>query len=239
MQTKQGSALQSLRSVQAFLDANATALAGVVASGARKRLDDLVASLDGHADTQSTGVLAAQGATQDHQALRAALVRDHMAPIARIAAAELPNSPGIEPLRMPKGRPSVERLKALAVGMATAAEPYAAVFTAAGLPDDFVAQLTAAADAMLQTVGKRRQSRVVVAGATSGLRTKLSSGRKLVHVLDALVKRALANDPDLLREWNVAKRVQLVPGGQPAAASPAPAPAPAPTPAPAPVPAAA
>ena len=36
--------------------------------------------------------LAAQGATQKKAALRAALLRDHMAPIARIAAAELPAS---------------------------------------------------------------------------------------------------------------------------------------------------
>lgn len=230
MQTKQGSTLKSLRSVQTFLDENAAALAGGIGAGARKRLDDFVVSLDGHADVQSASVLKAQGATQDHQALRLALLRDHMAPIAKIAAAELPNSPGVEPLRMPKGRPSAERLKALAVGMATAALPYASVFTAFGLTDDFTEQLATAANAMLQSAGNRTRSIQARAAATSQLRLTLSAGRKIVHVLDTMVKRALTGNPGLLEAWNNAKRVQLLTGDHTATASPTP---PGPVPAPA------
>jgi hypothetical protein len=227
MRTSQGSGLQSLRAVQAFLDANAAVLGTIPTSGARKRLDDIVTALDAHADTQSGSSLAAKGATQKQYALRLTLLRDHMAPIAKIAAAELPDTPEMQPLRMPRGRPSAERLKALAYGMATAATPWADTFVNAGLPEDFIAQLTAAADAMLGTVGDRRQSRATRAAATKGLKTLLSKGRKVVHVLDAMVKRALAKDAPRLTAWNTAKRVQLVPGGGQTAPAPQPPAAPA------------
>lgn len=228
MRTVQGSAFRALRAVQAFLDANATALAGVVSSGARKRLDDVIVALDGHAGLQSGSNLAARSATQTQRALREALLRDHMAPIAKIAASELPDSPELEPLRLPLGDPSPERLWALATGMAAAAAQHADVFTTAGLPPDFAAQLNTAADAMLASVDQREQSRATRIGATQGIKTLLSTGRKIVHALDALVKSVLKSDPPLLAAWLVAKRVKLVPGGQPASDPTPPAPTPPP-----------
>src|SRR4051812_46612506 len=108
MQNRQGNLLQSLQAVQAFFDANAARLDGVVKTGARKQLDAAVASLSGHVVNQTGSHLAAKGATQKHKALRTVLLRDHMAPIARIAAADLPPLPAISPLRMPRGRPSIE-----------------------------------------------------------------------------------------------------------------------------------
>jgi hypothetical protein len=181
--------------------------------------------------------------------MRQALLRDHMAKIARIAAADLPNVPELEPLRMPRGKPTVEKLAALA-GMAKTAEPYADVFVAAGLPNDFIAQLTTATDAMTNAIGERTSSRGRRSGATVGLKQKLSAGRRIVHVLDAFVKSALKDDPALVRNWNLVKRVPRPTGraasatpptpATPGQASPAPTPAPpaAPGTAPAPVPAA-
>ena len=130
MQTAQGNMLQSLRAVHAFLDENAAKLTGVVNTGARQKLDDAIAQLSTHASDQTGHYLAAQGATQKKAALRAALLRDHMAPIARIAAAELPASPEIEPLKMPRGRPATETLASLAYGMAQAATPFSAALVA-------------------------------------------------------------------------------------------------------------
>jgi hypothetical protein len=229
MQTMQGSTLQSLVAVQTFLDANADSLGTVVTSGARKKLDDLVLQLSGHAAVQTGSAFAAQGATQKHKLLRQALLRDHMAPIARIAAAELPATPEVEPLKMPRGDPSVARLSAIVAGMAKAAAPFTDVFVGAGLPADFIAQLTAASDAVVKSVRDRLQTKGVRRGATNGLKTMLSDGRKIVHVLDAFVKTALKDDPTRLANWNVVKRVQRV--GR-SGATPTPSPTPAPTPAP-------
>jgi hypothetical protein len=228
MQTLQGNMLQSLRAVDAFLNENATTLAGVVNTGMRQRLADAIAQLSTHVSNQTGHTLAAEGATQKKAVLRAALLRDHMAPIARIAAADLPASPAIEPLKMPRGVPATETLAALAYGMAQAAAPYSAEFVAAGLPQDFIAQLTAATDALTSAVTDQTQSRGKRGGATAGLKNKLSAGRKIVHVLDAFVKTALQDDSSLLGNWNLVKRVQR-PTGRSGPQTPAPAPTPAPT----------
>lgn len=247
MRTVQGSMLQSLRTVDAFLEEHADKLAGVVSSGSRQKLNDAIAELQSHAAEQTGSGLASQGATRKQLALRKALLRDHMAPIARIAKADLPQTPEIEPLRMPKGRPSIEKLAAAAYGMANAAAPFIGVFTTAGLPADFIAQLGNAADALVLSLSERSQSRGRQSGATKGLKSMLSAGRRIVHVLDAFVKSALKDDPALLANWNSVKRVQLVavrpatptppaPPAPPAPSDPAPIPTPTPAPVPAPAP---
>ena len=219
MQTNQGRTLESLRAVQAFLTTHAVRLAAVVNSGQCRKLDAIVADIDGHVRAQSGNDLAAQSATQRHRSLREVLIRDHMAPIAKIAAAELSNSPELQPFRIPRGQPSAERLRALALGMAEAARPFSEVFTSSGLPDDFIAQCVAAADAMVAAIGARKGNRVARGEATAGLKANLSQGRKTVHALDALVKKALQGDRPLLAAWNIAKRVERVataPGTTPA-----------------------
>ncbi len=242
MQTKQGKMLESLRSVEQFLDANADKLATVVNTGARQRLTAAIAALSTHVSEQTGSNLAAQGATQKKEALRQSLLRDHMAPIARIAAADIPNLPELSPLRMPRGKPTAEKLAGFAYGMGAAATPFTDTFTTAGLPADFIAQLNAAADAVVGVVANRTNSRGKRRGATDGLKAKLTEGRKVVHILDALVRSALKDDPALLGNWNLVKRVtKTAPNrvASPPAATPSPAPPPAPatTPSPAPTPA--
>jgi aminopeptidase N len=70
MQTAQGNMLQSLRTVQAFLDDNAAKLPDVVKTDARQRLDDAVLELSGHASDQTGSALASQGATLKQRTLR-------------------------------------------------------------------------------------------------------------------------------------------------------------------------
>jgi hypothetical protein len=239
MQSDQGRILQSLRDVQTFLETYAGKLGDVVNTGARKSLDDMIAELANHVTDQTSSFIGAKSATQQQAALRQVLLRDHMAPIARIARASLPNTPAVAPLRMPKGAPGIEKLAAAAYGMAKAAAPFTATFTAAGLPADFVERLNQAADAMIAAVGDRSQKRGARRGATTGLKTTLSKGRKIVGVLDAFVHTALKDDPSLLSNWNGIKRVSITTGGKQTSAADAPAtPASTPsTPAPASAPA--
>lgn len=210
MQSRQGNRLQSLRAVEEFLSANAAVLDEVVNTGTRKQLAAMLAALDIIVTEQAGSSVIAQGGTRRYRALRQALVRDHMAPIARIARAELPATPGMDALRMPKHNWSAERLAAAAHGMAQAAAPFAADFVTAGLRGDFIARLTAAADAMVQSLSDRAQTRGRLTGATKGLATSLASARKLVDVIDALVRSALLDDPALLASWKHVKRVRRV-----------------------------
>jgi hypothetical protein len=76
------------------------------------------------------------------------------------------------------------------------------------------------------------QTKGTLGGATQGLKTMLSRGRRIVHVLDAFVTTALQDDPVTLASWNIVKRVQLTARpGTVAPATPASTPTPASSPA--------
>jgi hypothetical protein len=135
-----------------------------------------------------------------------------MRPIARIAAAELDSEPGLEVFRMPRGTPTAAVLHATAMGMAEAAEPHASIFIDAGLPTDFLTSFRAAADAMLGSLGSRRQQQGSRCGATTGLKETIRSARKIVDVLDAFVSVALKDDAALLANWKSVKRPPAKPG---------------------------
>lgn len=210
MQTKQGAVLESLRAVNVFLNENADQLGDVVHTGVRRKLADALAELDTHATDQTASSFVVQGATKRKYELARRLRRRHLTPIARIARVELPHTPELEPLKMPKGRPTPERLVAHAEGMAQAAAPFAETFIAAGLPSDFIARLSAASGELRAVVTDRTQNRGKQSGATTGLKLQLSSARKLVHVLDAFVQTALEDNESLLANWNVVKRVRRI-----------------------------
>ena len=210
MQTRQGVVLESLRSVEKFLDDNAERLADVVDTGARRKLDELLAELATHATDQVGDNLGSQGAMKMTRMLKRRLRRWHMRPIARIARSDLPVTSAVEPLKMPKGKPTAERLVAYAEGMAQAAAPFSDTFVSAGLPSDFIARLKAATNALRAAVNDRLQHRGRQVGATTGLKQKLSSARKLVHVLDVFVETALDGDDALLAGWNMVKRVRKI-----------------------------
>ncbi|MES2177984.1 MAG: hypothetical protein V4550_08950 [Gemmatimonadota bacterium] len=225
MQTTQGNMLLSLENVKTFTRDNADALGGVVTTGVLTMLGDSITELSDHASVQNGETRAAKGAIARRHALRAALLRDHMTPIARIARLELAGTPELVSLSYPKGKPTVERLAALANGMAHAAEPYADVFIHAGMKPDFIQALRTAADDMVQALKDRTQSKGKVRTATSALRSKLIRARKVVHVLDAMVKSALVGNQDLLAGWNLVKRVpQTRSSTAPAATTTTPAP---------------
>ena len=213
MLSRQGNMLRSLRDVEDFLAKNAATLDGVVKTGTRKKLAQAIAALESTvADQAGTGAIA-RGATKRYLALRQALIRDHMAPIARISRillAELPATPEMESLRMPRSDWKMERLAAAAHGMAQAAVPYRAEFVEAGLDSDFIEQLTVAANAMVRSVSDRNTTRGRLTGATKGLATTLASGRKIVDAIDALVASELADNPALLANWKRVKRVPRV-----------------------------
>jgi hypothetical protein len=208
MQTAQGTVLQSLRAVQGFLDAHADRLADVNKTGARQKLDETVVELSTHVATQTGSLMTSRGSTQKQYALRKELLQDHMSAIARVAKADLPPTPEVDMFRMPPGRPTVERLAAHAYGMAQAAAPFAAVFTSAGLAPTFITDLTAAADAMILSIKERTQVQSARGGATQALKKRLSTGRRIVHVLDAFVRTEIGSDPNLLGAWKQVKRVR-------------------------------
>ena len=207
MKTSQGSNVISLRAVDAFIERNSASLGGVPTSGARVKLTANIARLTNHASDQTGSFIESKSSTLGKGSLRRALLRDHMAPIASIARAELPLTPEVAPLRMPRGRPTSAKLAAAAEGMAKAAAPYASVFIDNGMPADFIARINAAAEALNNSLADHTDIRAKRRTATAGVKATITSGRKLVNILDKYVKSALKDNPVLLEGWNNVKRV--------------------------------
>jgi hypothetical protein len=212
MKSIQGNRLASLRAAQQFVAEHAERLPQVADTGARHRLDEIVSELDGLVADQAGNTLLARGSTRKLHAARRELIRDHMAPIASIARAELASTPELVSLRLPRGTPSVEKLAAAAEGMACEAARHAAVFIQAGLPHDFIKRLTAAAAAVVDAATERTRRRGRVSGATEGLKVRLAAGRRVVDVLDTFVRTATHEDPALLTQWRSVRAVHAPAG---------------------------
>src|SRR4051794_36205319 len=119
MKAEQARTLERLRAVQAFLDANRVRLGGLAESGCRRQLEKITAGALEQALNQASSAQSSRVATAQARAIRAALVRDYLTPIGRIAAAELSSTPALEALLLRrKEYLSGERLAAYAQSVA-------------------------------------------------------------------------------------------------------------------------
>lgn len=215
MERAQARRLQSLRSARLFITQHEKRLPDIVRL--RERLDPIVERIERLVVEQEASRLRGRQATIGGAVLRRRLVLEHMTPIALIAREQLAEAQQLAPLRVPKGRPSPNRLAAAARGMAEAARAQAALLIGAGLREDFLQRLTEATNeferASLDAVRCRGERR----GATEGIRTGLAAGRRLVRVIDSLVKVAFADEPALLAEWGAVVHVERGATRRPAA----------------------
>jgi hypothetical protein len=236
------------RRVQAFLDTNDAVLNNVNKSGMRSELETVVLSLGQSGGQQAAGRVNAIGETAKQRTLRLALQLNHMRPIASVARAKLKTVPNFEAMTMPRPRTRVVSLLVHAHGMAEAAQPYAQVFIDAGLPEDFIVKLTAAADAVKASIDTRAAARGQRSSATGTLKNLENRARLVYKTLNDFVVPILAGDvahSGLLAEWKRARRVDSrggpVVGAEQAARALTPSPVQTPPPSPtatAPVPSA-
>ena len=216
--------LASLENVRTFLRENAAEIGETLTDSTQKMLDDSIAELGVHVATQNTRHRVAAGALARQRTKRESLLRDHMAPIARIAGLQLRDVPELVSLTLPKKRASLQQLVALAEGMAGAATPHADVFITAGRKHSFIDELKTTAGEMQAAAYDRAQHRFNVKMATAEVAAKLSRGRKVVRMIDAFMQSTLVGRPGLLEAWNMAKRVPnrraavAAPSAEPAAA---------------------
>ncbi len=223
MFTAQGNTLATLGLVRDFLDEHAAQLPSAATSGARRRLGEVLLGLATHTTEQSGQTIAGRGAVKKKTELRATLLRDHMRPIALVAQAELPHTAELHALRMPRNKPSLDRLAAMARGMAVEAAKYRGIFTRVGLPADFVEQLEAATQEMLDVRNASVRSRGRVKGATDSVRSLLREARQVLAVLDVLVRKDAPTDTRLLGDWARVKKISKAPVHSVAVADTAPA----------------
>ena len=211
MQTSQGITLETLRAIVLYIDKHAERLSLVVKSGSRRQLDQLVAELDGLALRQSTNATILSGAEKAKE-LRQDLVEKHMRPIVQIASVDLPRTPELARLKVPKGNPTPEKLVKAADQFREIAAPHAKTFIEAGLPENFLQELDAAAKAFMEFTARRKSSVGAGVAATTGIKDTISRASRVIKALDSLVLKQLdrrSPDDQLLRtEWRSVKKVR-------------------------------
>lgn len=203
-----------LRRVQQFLDAYAVTLFAGNAAAARQELDKLVEDMRVNEAVQASNTLNAKSQTATQEALRRDLVNNHMRPVALIAAAHLRDVPGFKALQVPKIEVKAAVLVQDANAMAEAAKEHQQVFVSSGRPENFVDALVAAADAVRASIDARGKSITTKAAARGGLKATATRAHLVLRFLDAQVKSAAADDPNILAAWKSAKRIgkgQVVP----------------------------
>jgi hypothetical protein len=206
MRARQSVLLDTARHVQAFLDDHA-ALIGPNIASSRRNLDDAVSQLTAMSITQTGGTIASRGATARQRSLRTSLRNNNMKPIAAVAKLMLPDVPEFGALLMPVKQLKATQLVAAAHAMADAAQLHEAVFTSTGLPDDFVAQLRTAADAVTTSLDARQKTVAASTSATSGLHAQETRVRNLFQLINALIVPKLGTDVTLLAQWKATKAI--------------------------------
>ena len=222
MNSDQSYVLASVRNAEHFLDEHSELLAARIKPEFRTRLTSALANLSATIAQQEGLTRMVKGYANDRAALRTVLVNEHMASIARVARLELPDNPAIDQFNMPRGRLSTQKLAAAASGMAEAALPFSAIFTAEALPADFITQLKGARDAMLGSSQQRALHASSRKGATTGLRAQLKEARAIVRTMDSLVRPLIKGDATLFANWKSISRVQKTRSTASQAATPGP-----------------
>jgi hypothetical protein len=207
MNPRQGRALLALYAVDVFLDANTHRLPKTATTGMRVRFKRALAELELHVQVQAGAPLLAMGLTLAKDKKRDALIRDHMAPIARIARLEAATYPALAAIKMPRGAPGTAKLLSYAAAMATVAADYRDVLIATGLRPSFVEDLQRAIDDVLSTLDARSERLGARSGATRGLAVALKACTAYKAVLASFIESEASDDVPLLANWRTVQRV--------------------------------
>lgn len=211
MRNEQNAVLASLARAQQFLDANSAVLDAVNKS-TRKQLDDVATQLSDLSIAQDSGARGSKGETARQRALRLALRRNYMSPVAELAKLKLRDVPEFAALMLPSANATPQRSVAAAYAMADAATAHAQTLIDNGLPTTFADDLRTAAAAVTESIAGRSKHQGRRTGATAGLASEEKRGRAILRVLNALIMAHIGSDPQLLAEWTVAKAVRKKPG---------------------------
>jgi len=197
MMSRTSTVLNTLQNVQLFMTKNADVLGALNTSASRKALDELEATLSGHATNQTSAVSGTKAAIARQRVLRNTLLVKYLRPISAVAQAQLNQAPDFLALKLPRALKTTQQVLAAAESMGAAAAKHAETFIAAGLAPTFITELqSAAADLKAGAVlrGHTINSQI---GATNALKVATNEANKIVKALDALIEPALANNPAL------------------------------------------
>jgi hypothetical protein len=198
MNTQQRYSSATLRRVQQFLDSHADVVGSINQSAMRQELDAAYADTIAMVNEQGTRMRAGRGERSNL----------HLTPIVKFARAGLRGVPNFGALTPNVQRLDGDGLVKAANALLTAAEPYAAAFTEAHFPEDFIAQARLATNALQTSMEVRSHEVVRRVGATKQINESVKRGRSAIAKLDAALSRLRIGNPRLEAEWQAAKRIR-------------------------------
>jgi hypothetical protein len=211
--TKQKRAIESFLRVQAFLISHPAPTPFDFSTG-KSELDAVIDELAAQSLVQAAGRRNSRQETQRLKRAIEVLRLHHLRPIVRIARATMRNRTGIQAaLRTPRGNMPVVKLLQESRAIRMVAEQNSSVFLQKGRPQDFLAQLDAAIAAVRTCFVTRAEQLNASIAANDGITQEVSRGRQAVAMLDSVVSVAFENNDAVLREWEITKRAQALPGG--------------------------
>jgi hypothetical protein len=177
----------------------------------------------------------AEDGSKSKRRARAALVErlDAVGRAARVIAEEVAGFD--DPFRLPRERPTDQKLITAGRKCVQDADANKARFIAHGMPNAFVAELTALVDEFEQAVRGRQAGKGQRAAAQVGITTALEAGMAAARKLDLIVENRLRDDAMTQAQWDRDRRVDhprrvrrdaVVPQAEPAGPSFTPAAAP-------------
>ena len=170
-------------------------------------LHDVVARLSIEVVAQESGSRFVDVHVKSSKELRSALYTDHMAPISRVAREVFGTTGFGQAFRLPSARASNQKLIASAAAFADAAVQQKDAFVRHGLPDDFIEQLKASADALGGArLAKKESVRVRITASQAAIE-QIKRGRQAVRLLNAILQVRLKKDRELLAAWNAVRRL--------------------------------
>ena len=170
-------------------------------------LDSVITGLDSYTAAQAASRSASRQGTLAKAAARDKLLRDFEAisRTARPMAAADPNL--LQQFRVPH-RESAQGVLAAAASVAAAARLLKAQFLLRGMPENFIEELEADADALREAFARCVENRRAHITATAAIATLCERGLKVLRELDPFMRNTYAADPATLAAWVSASRIE-------------------------------
>ena len=206
MRARERSQLRRFRHVESFVAHVPAPIARPGLDNVRERLHRIIEKIEACAAEHDSVTRQSRRKTREQAALLEDLRSDHMLPISQLAAAAEDAPTGLaRGLKCPHKRTATRKILAAAHGMANVAAQHAEWFHE-GLSRGFLGRFRAA---IADVEGVTRERDVLLRRqieANASIQMELRKGKRLVSVLDAVLRGDLKDKPELLAAWQKIKR---------------------------------
>jgi hypothetical protein len=207
MDKRQQRTLQSFQHVFVFLEQHPIKPELPLLTRMEARLRELRERIRKLSQSQRNPHLAA-GVTAKNVRHGRTTIRREMMALVRIAGPMLRFAHGEESLRVPHARASAETVANAAMALADALEPHGELLKDAGYSREFMRDFRAQAKVLTEWESGALRARNERSIATREIAEAFKEAMETLTVIEGLVMRAFAHQPQMMRLWRNRRRVQ-------------------------------